>query len=85
MVIRLANTGYQMVFINVWLLNSHSARPIYIYTVYIRKPDRPSFEWSSLGQFLGPSFECKKQDGRFSLDLCIYLYTYTYIVKRSNH
>jgi hypothetical protein len=27
-------------------------------TVYIRKPDRPAFEWSSLGHFLGPAIEC---------------------------
>jgi hypothetical protein len=26
-------------------------------TVYIRKPDRPAFEWSSLGHFLGPAIE----------------------------
>jgi hypothetical protein len=32
-------------------------------SVYIRNPDGPSFEWSSLGRFLGPTFEWKKQDG----------------------
>ncbi len=26
-------------------------------TVYIRKPDRPAFERSPLGHFLGPTFE----------------------------
>jgi hypothetical protein len=25
-------------------------------TVDIRKPDRPAFEWSSLGRFLSPAF-----------------------------
>jgi hypothetical protein len=36
-------------------------------TVYIRKPDDPAFEWSSLGHFLCPAIEWKKQDGGYHL------------------
>ncbi len=39
-------------------------------TVFIRKPDRSRFEWSSLGRFLGPTF------GRLDWTVFIYIYIY---------
>jgi hypothetical protein len=45
---RAQKSGTPLIFINLGEIN----------TVYIRKPDRPRFEWSFLGHNLCPGFEC---------------------------
>jgi hypothetical protein len=49
---------------------------IFQITVPLRKPDSPAFEWSTVGHFLSPAFKWLQQDGRLSLDRCMYMNIY---------
>jgi hypothetical protein len=48
-----------------WNARSSGFRMYTVHTVDIRKPDRPAFEWSFLGHFLGPAFGYHLKSGPF--------------------